>query len=379
MRFLVNITIKGFKSIRSQTLELDRLNVFIGGNGAGKSNLIGAFRFLHEVINQRLAKYTYKHGGADNILHFGRKTSPRMEFLLEFEGETAFSRYQLRIDATTESGLVIAWEHAYAVDFTEDSVQGPIVGCVSGDDYVDSPGANRTGHYSEESKLLDDERAEAVQVAQALSDCRVYHFHDTSETAAMKGICDIEDNRVLRPQAENLAAFLYYLQEKQPDHFAVIEDTVRQIAPFFGGFQLQPRRLNESTIRLEWQEKGHDGYFKASSLSDGTLRFICLATLLLQPDLPTLVLLDEPELGLHPAAVALLADLLAAAAERTQVLVATQSVTLINHLTPKQVWTVNRNGDQSVFTKLNQTDYSAWLDDYALGELWEKNLINARP
>lgn len=159
----------------------------------------------------------------------------------------------------------------------------------------------------------------------------------------------------------------------------MIQDTIRQIAPFFGGFQLKPSRLNESKIRLEWIEKGHDGYFNATSLSDGTLRFICLATLLLQPELPTVLLLDEPELGLHPAAVALLADLLAAASEKTQVVVATQSVTLINQLTPDQVWTVNREDDQSVFTKLNQADYSTWLDDYALGELWEKNLIQARP
>ena len=227
--------------------------------------------------------------------------------------------------------------------------------------------------------MLSDDSVSSVQAAHDLEGCRVYHFHDTGDTSAVKGICDLEDNHVLRPQAENLAAFLYYLQEKKLDHFLLIQDTIRQIAPFFGGFQLKPSRLNESKIRLEWIEKGHDGYFNATSLSDGTLRFICLATLLLQPDLPTVLLLDEPELGLHPAAVALLADLLTAASERTQVLVATQSVTLINQLTPDQVWTVNREDDQSVFTKLNQADYSTWLDDYALGELWEKNLIQARP
>ena len=89
MRTLGKIAIKGFKSIRDQTLELDRLNVFIGGNGVGKSNLIGVFRFLHEVINQRLEKYVVTRGGADNILHFGRKTTPRMEFTLQFDDEEA--------------------------------------------------------------------------------------------------------------------------------------------------------------------------------------------------------------------------------------------------------------------------------------------------
>lgn len=381
MRTLRKITIKGFKSIRDQTLELDRLNVFIGGNGVGKSNLIGAFRFLHEVIQQRLEKYVVTRGGADNILHFGRKTTPKMEFLLEFDDARALSTYLLKIEATSESGLVIAWEHAQSNAKDAQTWYSQPVGYVTRDDGSIATGlaADLMSHYTRESKLLDDERDEARQVAQALVDCRVYHFHDTGDDSPMKKVSNIEDNRVLRSQAENLAAFLYYLQEKKPDHFALIEDTIRQIAPFFGGFQLQPRRLNEATILLEWSEKGHEGYFNATALSDGTLRFICLATLLLQPDLPELILLDEPELGLHPAAITLLADLLVSASQRAQILVATQSVTLINQLEPEQVWTVDREDDQSTFRKLHREDLSEWLGDYALGELWEKNLIRARP
>ena len=154
---------------------------------------------------------------------------------------------------------------------------------------------------------------------------------------------------------------------------------MRQIAPFFEEFRLAPSKLNENKIRLEWKEKGSDAYFNASSLSDGTLRFICLATLLLQPQLPAVVLLDEPELGLHPAAVTLLADLLGSAATRTQVIVATHSVTLVNQFEPDSVWTVDREDNQSVFRHLSQTDMSAWLNDYGLGELWEKNVLGARP
>lgn len=363
MRTLEKLTIKGFKSIRKQTLELDRLNVFIGGNGVGKSNLIGAFRFLHEVINQRLQKYASTKGGADTILHFGRKTTPQMEFFLEFgEGDTSNS-YRVLIEGTDESGFMIAHEICYY--HKKDKYSAPFNNVVTG--------------YSPESKLRNNSHISARQIVRDLESYRVYHFHDTSETSAMKAPCDVDDNEVLRPQAENLAAFLYFLQEKNPDHFSLIEDTINQIAPFFGGFRLKPSRLNPEKIRLEWQETGYDTYFNATSLSDGTLRFICLATLLLQPDLPAVVLMDEPELGLHPAAVTLLADLLSTAAQRTQVLVATQSVTLINKLTPEQVWTVNREGDQSVFKKLSKEDYSIWLDEYALGELWEKNLLKARP
>jgi len=219
----------------------------------------------------------------------------------------------------------------------------------------------------------------ARQVVNDLESYRVYHFHDTSDTAAVKGTADVEDNRVLRPQAENLAAFLYWMQQKQPDHFRNIRDTLRQIAPFFDEFRLAPSRLNEEKVRLEWKEKGSDAYFNASSLSDGTLRFLCLATLLLQPQLPAVVLLDEPELGLHPAAVTLLADLLSSAATRTQAIVATQSVTLVNLFEPEAVWAVDREDGQSAFRHLSQQDMSSWMDDYGLGEMWEKNILGARP
>jgi predicted ATPase len=212
-----------------------------------------------------------------------------------------------------------------------------------------------------------------------LDSYRVYHFHDTSDTASVKRAADVEDNRVLRPQAENLAAFLYWMQQKQPDHFANVQDTLRQIAPFFEEFRLAPSKLNEAKILLEWKEKSSDAYFSASSLSDGTLRFLCLVTLLLQPQLPAVVLLDEPELGLHPAAVTLLADLLSSAATRTQVIVATQSVTLVNLFAPESVWAVDREDNQSVFRHLSQQDMATWMDDYGLGDMWEKNLLGARP
>lgn len=363
MRMLEKLTIKNFKSIREQTLELGLLNVFIGGNGAGKSNLIETFRFLHNVVSQNLSGYTAIKGGAGALLYFGRKQSPEMTLFLEFgEGDTS-NAYRLLLLGTNEDNLVIREETAFYHE--KKKYQKPYEKLVS--------------TFARESQLKQTAHICARQVQHDLESYRVYHFHDTSDTAAVKGTWDVEDNRFLRPQAENLAPFLYWLQEKKPDHLATIQDTIRQIAPFFDEFRLAPSKLNETKIRLEWREKGSDAYFSASSLSDGTLRFICLATLLLQPELPAAVLLDEPELGLHPAAITLLADLLGSAATRTQVLVATQSVTLINQLNPEQVWTVDRIDGQSVFHRLSETNMTAWLDNYALGELWEKNVLGARP
>lgn len=370
MRTLEKLTIKNFKSIREQTLALGSLNVFIGGNGSGKSNLIQVFRFLREIVNQNLALYTATKGGADALLHFGRKRSPEMALRLEFGEGSISNGYEIKLRFTADDGLVVI-EDSLAV--SEESAQFHDKGKYS------RPYDQRISSASKESKLREADSIVARQVLDDLSSFQVYHFHDTSDTAAVKGANDVDDNRVLRPQAENLAAFLYWMQERKPDHFANVQDTVRQIAPFFEEFRLQPSKLNEKKIFLEWKEKGSDAYFTASSLSDGTLRFICLATLLLQPDLPAVILLDEPELGLHPAAVTLLADLLSSAATRTQVLVATQSVTLVNQFEPECVWTVDREDRQSVFRHLKGEDMTAWLDDYALGELWEKNVLGARP
>ncbi len=365
MRRLESLSVKNFKSIRDQTLDLTSLNIFIGGNGSGKSNLIEVFRFLREIVRQNLAGYTARKGGADALLHFGRKTSPTMEVSVKFSHSLlpqSSNAYLVKLTGTNEDQLVIEYETAF---FHDKAYQRPY--------------GHAVAQYTTESKLRDDAHITARQILDDLEGYWVYHFHDTSDSAPLKATNDIDDNRFLRPQAENLAAFLYWLQEKHPGHMTNIRDTIRQIAPFFDRFQLAPLRLNPSKIKLEWQEKGTDSYFNASAMSDGTLRFICLATLLLQPNLPPLVLLDEPELGLHPAAITLLASLLASAATRTQVIVATQSVTLVNQFEPAQVWTVDREGHESIFRHLTASKMTGWLEDYALGELWEKNVLGARP
>ena len=363
MRRLSSIRIENFKSIRDQTLELGDLNVLIGGNGSGKSNLIEVFRFLRELVGQNLSQFTLRKGGADNLLHFGRARSPFMTVAVRFDEPAFANGYEVRLGGTDEDTLFVEHEKVLFHDkrvhpkpydrFLQGSGREPEVGRSS----------DRISAY----------------VRTDLRSYRVYHFHDTSDSARAKGMSKVEDNRFLRPQAENLPSFLYWLQQKEPAHFRLIEDTIRQIAPFFHSFNLEPSRLQPDSIRLEWRDTGSDAYFSASSLSDGTLRFICLSTLLLQPTLPAMILLDEPELGLHPAAIGVLADLLSSAAERTQVLVSTQSVTLVNQFRPDDVWTVERIDDQSVFRHVSESDMSEWLDEYALGDLWEKNILGARP
>lgn len=367
MHRLLQLSIEGYKSIANQTLDLGRLNVLIGGNGVGKSNLISVFSLLRAMADtqEELERFVSTAGGANAILHFGRKKTERIRIHVvsgkEDSPSSTHNTYQAELTPTDlddfhyEAGGMVGGPH--------------------------DPAIGSAGHQADVSVG----RREAVpprpnRVLEMLHESsREYHFHDTSREAAIKQTGNIDDNRRLRPDGSNLAAFLYWMKLAHADHLRLIVDTIRQIAPFFDDFELAPRRLNEQTIRLEWLERGSDSYFNAHQLSDGTLRFICLATLLLQPVLPRLILLDEPELGLHPAAIQLLSDLLKQASERTQLLVSTQSVTLVNHLEPALVWVADRQDGATVFTHLETQDLSQWLGTYALGELWEKNVLGGRP
>ncbi len=361
---LDRMRVAGFKSIRDQEIELGALNVLIGANGAGKSNLIKVFDLLHQIIHQNLQLAVGRAGGSDQFLHFGRKQTE--EIVLHFDFEP--NAYRCVLLPTEDDELIFADE---TVSFhVKEQYSEPY------DEFLGS------GHS--ETAMLDPSAGEARtriadHVIHAFRSWKIYHFHDTSPSAKVKQKGDLGDNVALRPDAGNLAAFLYRLRETQRDTYRNIVDAVRMVAPFFDDFDLRPDRLNPEKIRLEWRERGSDSYFNAAALSDGTLRFISLATLLLQHELPTTVLLDEPELGLHPYAITMLAELLGAASERTQVLVSTQSVTLVNQLSPEDVIVVDRPEGESTFRRLSSEDIASWLKGYSLGELWEKNVLGGRP
>ncbi len=359
------IQIEGFKSIRQADVALNPLNVLIGPNGVGKSNFIGLFKLVHEVIERNLQVYVGTAGGAGGILHFGRKKTPGIK--AEFVFSDAVNGYTCELRGTDEDSLIFAGEGTWFHD--KRNYPRPYTSGLGG------------GH--KETKLLDSQGnlrgGIADYVVEAMRNWRIYHFHDTSPEAKVKQACELHDNRIFKGDASNLAAFLYLLRAQHPAHYRNIVDAVRMVAPFLQDFILEPLALNRQMIRLEWKEKGSDHVFGPSALSDGTLRFTCLATLLLQPFLPSTILLDEPELGLHPYAITLLADLLRGASTKTQVIASTQSTSLVNQFEPQDVLVVEREGGQSVFKRLDKGAMDSWLEDYGLGDLWEKNLLGGRP
>ena len=364
------ITVRGFKSIASIDEEkLGPLTVLIGPNGSGKSNFLGVFSLLNALRQGRLREYVAKAGGADNVLHFGSQVTDGLHIHIAFRSEiNRNEQYEITLDPNGADELipvseyVRSWNQSCPPELVEEH-----------EIYATSVREAGIG--------MPDLRGIALTIQRRLASLRLYHFHDTNATSPLKKTANVHDNRLLRPDGANLASFLHLLREKHEDDYRLIVRTVRQVAPFFRDFALEPQSLNPEKIRLEWKHEGTDAYFDASSLSDGTLRFMALATLFLQPTAyrPSVMVLDEPELGLHPYAITLLASLMKKASTDAQVIVATQSSLLLDHLEPEDVLVADRVNGTTQFTRLDSSRLESWLEDYSLGQLWEKNEFGGRP
>lgn len=359
---LDRIKIKGFKSIREIELELRSLNVLIGANGAGKSNFIALFKMLNQMMQGNLQVFVAQSGGADSLLHFGQKVSERMEVELSF----GLEGYYCELLPTADDNLIFGDERCFYEDPADGHREGLSLGVGHRESLLDEAA----------SVTLNEACCEA---SSSIHNWKLYHFHDTSDSARAKKFGTINDNLYLRPDAGNLAAFLYKLQRTAERQYEAIRDTIRLVAPFFDDFILRPLSDNPDSIRLEWHERGSDYPFLAHHLSDGTLRFMCLATLLLQPDLPSTILIDEPELGLHPYAINVLASLMRSASARAQIIVSTQSVSLVNQFEAKDLFIVEREGSETVIKNVDSQKLKEWIEEYSLGELWEKNVLGGRP
>ncbi len=352
-KMLREIKIAGYKSIKEMDLKLNPLNILIGSNGVGKSNFISFFKLLNNIYEQRLQQFTLKNK-ADDLLYYGTKNTEHIEGYLKFENNA----YEFRLAPTNDGRLFIEYENSI---------------------YRNDGGF--PNHNLLESQVKQSTTYRDRWLRDYLESYKIYHFHDTSISSPLRSIANIHDNKSLKEDGGNLPAFLYYLQQKHPHNFIRIEKTIHSVIPFFERFDLSPSLLDENRILLEWNEKEHpETYFNANHLSDGSLRFIALATLLMQPVLPKVIIIDEPELGLHPTAINKLAGLMkSVAAKGCQIIASTQSVTLLNQFEPEDIITVDKKNNQSVFNRLEEEVLRDWIKDYSLGELWTKSVIEGQP
>ena len=360
-RPLERITLTGYKSIRQldDFALMPDLNVLIGANGSGKTNFIRFFELLGHIFdsNKGLQNYVATRGRADTFLFRGTKTTPELKAHLKF----GLNEYKFTLRAADDRSLFFAHESA--------PFNGPIYGPINND--------QGSGHV--ESKLITVKHRSASQqwVVDTIQDWRVYHFHDTSPSAPVMGISNIVDHHFLHNNAANLAPFLLHMKQSNPEQYSQIVEIVRQVAPFFGEFEL--REISLGQTQLLWKDRYSDLLYYPYQLSDGTLRFICLATLLLQPNPSSTLIIDEPELGLHPYAIQLLASLLYEASSRTQLIVSTQSSLLLDELTPEQVIVANHQHGETILTRQDPKPLQEWLKEYTLGQLWEKNELGGVP
>jgi predicted ATPase len=299
------------------------VTVFLGANGAGKSNVISAFKLLNFMTTGALQEFIARGGGSMSLLHYGPSVTPRMDLTLEFTADSRVSRYECTLASAAPDTLIFTNEEiAYQRTGHSNPQKVPL----------------DVGHM--ESGLTDSRNATARVVLGLLRGCRTYQFHDTSENAKIRKGGYVEDTRYLRSDAGNLAAFLLVLREKHRAHYDIIVRTIAQVCPEFGDFEIAPSDRSPNNVLLNWRGRHHGDYLLGPhQLSDGTLRFMALAVLFLQPPqmLPPAIIIDEPELGLHPAALAVLSDLVKGASLHSQVILATQSETFVNHFDLEQI------------------------------------------
>jgi predicted ATPase len=321
------------------------------------------------MTQKGLQKFIGENGLADNFLHNGPKSTPVISMEFEFESQSNYSKgknfYRFELTPTVDERFLVSEERRYL--------------------------NNKWMPYGSPSleSLLYDEREEKSQlneqfhgvgyfVYQSIAQWMVYHFHDTSSMAPMRRSEIIDDNKLLRNNGSNIAPFLLNIKKQTffPSYYWDLVNAIRLVMPFFDDFRLDVLKMGEADkVKLSWQQKGSDFPMQPYHLSDGSIRFICLATALLNPLPPSVIVIDEPELGLHPEAIRILAELIQDAAKRTQVIVATQSPLLLDQFSIEDIVVVNRKDGQSTFERLHREDFNEWLNNYSVGELWSKNVI----
>lgn len=363
---LTNVTVRGFKTIRELIdFRPGRLTLLIGPNGVGKSNFISFFRMLSWVLVPpgQLQIYVAEQGGASTLLHCGTGTTQQIEATLTLETDSGRNEYGFRLFHAAGDTLIFAEEQ---FRFRRPGHNRPAPGLGAG--HHEPRLIEKAGEGNPTAKIL----------LGMLRRLNVHQFHNTSTTSRIRNKWNIADNRWLKEDGANLAPFLLRLQNERPQYYTRIVDTVRLILPFFGTFELYPEY---DSVLLRWREVGTDHVFNAAQASDGMLRAMALTALLQQPeaDLPDMLILDEPELGLHPYAIEVLASLIRTASRHVQVMIATQSVSLIDRFEPEDIVVASRSQHETRFTRLNGADLTEWLDNYTLSELWEKNVLGGRP
>lgn len=352
-----SITIKGFRSLRDvSNLELPQLTVLIGENGAGKSTLVRFFEMLSWMLkSQELQKFVLYEGGGDDQLYMGLRNTDIIHAEICLETEKGFNDYQFDLAYVSAGDTLIVMNEAYR--------------------YSDR---NRDGKarwtmlsgIGKEAKLPDQDNKTAKTICNLLKNCTTYHFHDTASNSPIRQRWDIVDCSRLRSDGGNLAPILLNLKENYRQHYKLIISQIQRILPTFRDFIIEPVAYK---VELRWQGLHSDKIFGPHLTSDGSLRLFCLLTLLNLPHelLPNVMFFDEPELGLHPHAITLVAEMLKRLSRSRQIFIATQSPYMVNCFDLDNIIVARSINGETKLHNLSSDKYKEWLNnEYDISDIW---------
>lgn len=364
---LRSLELRGFKSIPYQhplKLEFGDITILLGANGAGKSNVISFFKMLGYMMSGSLQRFIAESGTNQKFLYYGPKLTPTLCASLRFDGDDFYDLYNFSLTHAVPDRLIInsediAWKHTARSKVYKRQLQSD---------------------FNESALISTSDKTENI-IRMMLGSCKVFQFSDSSRTAPMRLSSTVESAHYLQSEANNLASFLYYLKNNYPESFKRISEYVHEVVPQFKEFYLEPVGDH---ISLKWKDDSLNDYIlSADQFSDDSIRFIALATLLLQPEetMPFVIIVDEPELGLHPYAIDQLNEMIKDASRHAQIIIATQSTSIIDGFDVNDITVIERDNiiGGTVAKKLDEVEYKDWLDEYTMSELWNKNVIGGRP
>ena len=366
-----SVTIRGFRSLADFTIsEIPNAAVLIGANGSGKSNFIRFFEMMSWMLRSRnLAEFVERQGGADDQLFRGNRHTPRLEAEISLCTEKGRNDYR----------FALSYAHPDRFFFSEERFRFSSADNLTEAEWEPLDSGHREAAIVDARYGASDVNSTTASViVHLLRDCSTFQFHDTSDGSNFKKRWDVEDNNQLRSHGGNLAAILHRLEQEDSKRYETICQHIGRVLPVFDRFTIEP---SYGRVSLRWKAKDTDKTIGAHLTSDGSLRFFALVTLLnLPPEmLPSVVLLDEPELGLHPAAVTLICGMIKSLAEQRQVIVATQSPILVDAFDLDEIFVLELEDGQTKVRALRKDDYQHWMDEFTTGELWQKNLLGGRP
>ncbi len=349
------LEIFGYKSIKSARIDLKNINILIGANGSGKSNFLSFFDFINKLYNKRLQVHIALLGGENKILHKGIKKTKEISFKLEFEKGT--NGYFVELVLGVKGFIFNSEKLTYVKDEIEIA---------------------RSNREALIKTKISEIANRSYYIIRQLGKLKKYHFNmDKNDFLSLTQLRNIYDDRCfLYEDGSNVSSFLYNISEEHPDCYSNIVRIIQSIAPYFYDFHFEIK--NMKYVRFQWKNKYSDIVYGADALSDGTIRFILLTVLFMQPELPDTIIIDEPELGLYPLAIAKLSGMIkSVSAKGCQVIIATQSSDLISCFSCNDIITVDQVDGESKFKRLREDDWIQWLEDYTIGDLWKRNIITS--